>query len=75
MYKDLWRTKTDRVQAVECGIAGENFRNLISKDDSGANSVDTAKMSNALMYSIHGTRQKIRLDKIIENHGLYHRLA
>ena len=44
---------------------------LISKDDSGANSGDSAKASDALMYSINGTKQKLQLDRIIEDHGLY----
>lgn len=45
----LWRTKTDRAQVVEYGIAGENLRKLISKDDSGENTGNTAKV-----YSIRG---------------------
>ena len=70
VYRDLWRTKTDRAQAVEYGIAGENLRKLISKDDSGENTGNTAKVCDGLMYSIHETKQKLRLDRIIEDHGL-----
>ena len=69
--KDLWRTKADRLQAVEYGICNENLRKLISKDDSGANSGDAQKVSDGLMYTVHGTNQKVQLDKILENHGLY----
>ena len=71
VHGDLWRTKTDRAQANEYDIAGENLRKLISKDDSGENTGNPAKVSDGLMYSIHGTKQKLRLDRIIENHGLY----
>ena len=49
VYCDLSRTKTDMAQAIEYGIAGENLRKLISKDDSGSSSSDVAKMSDALM--------------------------
>lgn len=71
MYNDLWRTKTDRLQTVEYGIANENLRKLVSKDDSGANSGDTQKVSDGLMFSINGTKQKIQLGRILDNHGLY----
>ena len=30
VYRDLWRTKTERAQADEYSIAGENLRKLIS---------------------------------------------
>ena len=33
--------KTDRLQAIEYGIADENLRKLIRKDDNGWNSGDT----------------------------------
>ena len=75
VYKDLWRTKTDRAQAVEYGIARENRRKFISKDDTGANSGNAAKVSDGLMYSIHGTKQRMRLDRIIETTGSAHPTA
>ena len=71
VYRDLWRTKTDVLQAVEYDIAGENLNKLISKDDSGASSGDATKVSDGLMYTIHGTKQKLQLDRIIDDHGLY----
>ena len=57
--KDLPRTKTDRLQAVEYGIANENLCILICKGDSGANSGNNQNVSDGLMFSIHGTKQKI----------------
>lgn len=71
MNKYLWRNKTDRLQAVQYGIANETLRKPISKDNSGANSGDAQNVCDGLMFSIHGTLQKIRLKKILENHGLY----
>ena len=56
---------------VEYGIASENLRKLISKDDTGAKSGDTSKVSDALMLNVHGTKQRIKLGKILEDHGLY----
>ena len=73
VYKDLWRTKTDRLQALEYGIANENLRKLISKDDSGANSGDEEKVSDGLMFAVCGTKQRLRVGegKLLDNHGLY----
>ena len=56
---------------IEYGIASKNIRKLISKDDSGSSSGDAQKVSDALMFSIYGNKQKICLDKIIHDHGLY----
>ena len=44
--KDLPRTKTDRLQAVEYGIANENLCILICKGDSGANSGNNQNVSD-----------------------------
>ena len=71
VYKDLWKTNSDRLDMIEYGIGNENLRKLISKDDSGAKSGNTQKVSDALMLSIYGHKQKICLDKIIRDHGLY----
>ena len=56
---------------VEYGIGNENLRKLISKDDSGEKSGNTQKVSDALMLSIYDSKQKVCLDKIIRDHGLY----
>ena len=45
--------------------------NKISKDDSGATSGDTEKAADKLMFDIHGTKQSLKLEKIISDHGLY----
>ena len=71
VYKDLWKTSKERSDMVEYGITNENLRKLISKDDSGAASGDAEKVSDALMYAVHGTKQRIKLGKILEDHGLY----
>ena len=56
---------------IEYGIANENLRKLISKDDSGVTTGDDEKVSDALMFAVNGTKQRIRLGKILEDHGLY----
>lgn len=71
VYKDLWRSKTNRTQSVEYGICNENLRKLISKDDSGSNTGDDDKISDGLLFTVHGTNQRIRLDRILGDHGLY----
>ena len=67
VYRDLWKTNSERDDMVEYGIAGENLRKLISKDDSGASTGNTSKVSDGLMFTVHG----IKLGKILEDRGLY----
>ena len=55
VYNDLWRSKSDRIQAEKDGIANENLRKLFSKDNSGVNDGDS------LMFSIHDTKHNIQL--------------
>ena len=38
VYKDLWMSKSDRLQEGKYGIDNENLRKLFSKDNSEANS-------------------------------------
>ena len=71
VYKDLWKTNSQRLDMVEYGIAGEDLRKLISKDDSGAKTGTTQKVSDALILSIYEHKKKICFDKIIRDHRLY----
>ena len=71
VYKDLWKSNSERLDMVEYGIGNENLRKFISKDDSGAKNRNTQKVSHALMLSIYDSKQKIYLDKIIRDHGPY----
>ena len=71
VYKDLWKSEIERNDMIEFGIGGENFRKLISKDVSGATSGNTSKVSDKLMYDTFETKQKIKLTKILEDHGFY----
>ena len=67
----MWKSSSEQSDMVQCGIATENLRKLISKDDSGTSSGDAQKVSDALMYSVYSNNQKICLDSIIQDHGLY----
>ena len=69
--KDLYKSNSQRDNVVEYGIGSENLRKLISKDDSGATSGNETKVSEKLLFDIYGTKQKICLDEIIRDHGLY----
>jgi hypothetical protein len=71
VYKDMWLTVGDRDKMIECGLADENLRKLMSKDDSGATTGDTTKVSDVLMFSVYGSKLKIPLERIIADHGLY----
>ena len=65
-YNDLWLTSSERLEKVEYGLA-----NQMSGDDSGATTGDSQKVSDALMYNIFSNKQRMRLDYITQNHGLY----
>ena len=71
VYKDLWKTSKERDNMMEYGVCNENLRKMISKDDTAASSGDSGKVSDALMFSVNGTKQRIKLGKILEDHGLY----
>ena len=64
VYKDLWRPEDDRGNRQEYGIANENVRKLISKDDS-------ADKSTKADVAIAGVcdRMKIPLGKILCDNG------
>ena len=70
-YKDLWLTNSERLEKVEYGLANQNLRKLMSGDDSGATTGDSQKVSDALMYNVFSNKQRMRLDYITQNHGLY----
>ena len=48
VYKDLWKTNSERLDMIEYGIAGENLRKLISKGRT------LQKVGDALMLDIYG---------------------
>ena len=52
---------------VDVGIMNENTRKLISNDDSGDKSVATDKQ----LLKVFNGRIKIKLGKILNDHGLY----
>ena len=70
-YKDLWMSNSERNNMIEYGISNENIRKLISGDDTGASSGNDQKANDALLYGVYSKRQRIRLDKIIADHGVY----
>ena len=63
VYKDLWLPDEQRADMSEYGIATENFRKLMSGDDSASTS---DKADNAL-FKARGKRVKIKLRKILNN--------
>ena len=71
IYKDLWKPEYERSDMIEYGIGNENVRKLISKDDSAASSGNSQKVSDKLMFDIFGTKQCLKLEKILSTHGLY----
>ena len=67
VYEDLWKSEQQRKNMIYNGIANENTRKLMSKDDS-ANKSDA---SDALMFKILGSKISIKLGQILGNHGVY----
>ena len=66
VYKDLWLHKKQHDDRVEDGIASEATRKKISKDDAANDDADTAAL-----FEVFGTKQRIRINKILKDHGLY----
>ena len=67
VYEDLWKTEKQRKNMIDCGIANENTRKLMSKDDSA----NKSNASDALMFKVLGSKVSIKLGQILDNHGVY----
>ena len=67
VYEDLWKSEKQRKNMIYNGIADENTRKLMSKDDSA----DKSDASDALMFKILGSKVSIKLGQILNNHGVY----
>ena len=67
VYEDLWKSEKQRKNMIYNGIANENTRKLMSKDDSA----DKTDASDALMFKILGSRISIKLGQILNDHGVY----
>ena len=67
VYKDLWLPEERREDMSEYGIASENLPKLMSGDDSASSS---DKNDNAL-FKARGKRVKIKIEKILNNQGLF----
>ena len=72
VYKDLWRSDEDRDNRQEFGLANENVRKLVSKDDSGNKATKTDGVLDLTIANICD-RIKIPLGKILGDHGPYAR--
>ena len=67
VYEDLWISEKQRKNMIYNGIANENTRKLMSKDDSA----DKTVASDNLMFKIIGSKIRIKLGQILNNHGVY----
>ena len=56
---------------VEYGIGNNNLRKILSGDDSGLEVGDAGKVSDALIHSFYRSKQRIKLDKILSDHGVF----
>ena len=72
VYKDLWRSEEDRDNRQEFGLANENVRELVSKDDSGNKATKTDGVLDLTIANMCD-RMKIPLGKILCDHGPYAR--
>ena len=72
VYKDLWKSEEDRDNRQDFGIANENVRKLISKDDSGDKVAKTDGVLDLTIASMCD-RMKIPLGKICVVTDLTHR--
>ena len=70
VYKDLWRSEEDRDNRQDFGIANENVRKLVSKDDSANKAAKTDGVLDVTIANICD-RMKIPLGKTLCDHGPY----
>ena len=70
VYKDLWRSDEDRDNRQEFGLANENVRKLVLKDDSGNKATKTDGVLDLTIAKMCD-RMKIPLGKIPCDHGPY----
>ena len=70
VYKDLWRSEEDRDNRQDFGIAKENVRKLVSKDDSANKAAKTDGVLDVTIANMCD-RIKIPLGKILCDHGPY----
>ena len=70
VYKDLWRSEEDRDNRQDFGIANENVRKLVSKNDSANKSAKTNGVLDVTIVDMCD-RMKIPLGKILCDHGPY----
>jgi len=66
IYKDLWKSDSKRKSMVEYGIANENVRKILSKDDSA---VTTQAKADDVLLAANQEVLKIKLGQILEGHG------
>ena len=67
-YKDLWKSDEKRDIMVEYGLANENVRKLMSKDDSGNKTAKTNGVLDETIATLY-ERKKISLGQILCDHG------
>ena len=70
VYKDLWRSEEDRDNRQGFGLANENVRKLVSKDDSANKSAKTDGVLDVTIANMCDC-MKIPLGKILCDHGPY----
>ena len=68
VYKDLWRSDDDCENHQSFGIANENVRKLVSKDDSANKAAKTDGVLDLTIANMCN-RMKIPLRKILCDHG------
>ncbi len=67
VYKDLWLPDERRKDMSEYGIASENLRKLMS----GSDDASTSNKDDNALFKARGKRVKIKLEKILNNQGLF----
>ena len=67
VYKDLWLPEDQRKNMMDVGIMNENTRKLMSGDDSA----DSSIVADKTIVNIFDGRIRIKLGKILNDHGLY----
>ena len=65
VYKDLIKTEDESKNIIEYCVATENYRKLVSGDDSASIDANDQATLGVVMYNIFSKNQRIRLGKVL----------
>ena len=71
MHKNLWDTAENKSVRVDEGIGSENYRKLLSGDDTGAKTGTDQKVKDAAMADLYAGELVIPVGRMLNNQGVF----